>query len=380
MANKKETSTPGPTKHTAVLLSAGAPHSPLMAGFLCAVYEKGKAFEFIYTSGAGALIGLLYVAPKGKKPDQALRDIVELAVADPIYRLCPINYKVFFKPGPFTRPMRRLAEAFKLGESPLRPLPAPASDFGKVYNQVLDVLGPIGPWRLYNDLVDFCAAALTPTTLNYWSKGLCEPLPFLEELVSFDKLSKFTGHFYLNAFNVTDRTMETFGHPQITITPAHVRAALAHPFIYRPVRIDGKVYSEGADRKPINFAKLSDMDAEWKNRGEKDIGTIVLLDILGALNNALLRSPNNLWEAFAMSILQSVIGLAKQEVKYFKKVTNARGKYNLKEIAFEIPEEFCPHITEWTYSNLNAMWDIGHSAGVKFVDTPEGQNLPDRQD
>ena len=93
---------------TALILSAGAPHSPLIAGALCALWDTGRTFDVIYTSGAGALLGLLYAAPKGKEPKEALKSLVDLGVSDLIYRLLPIGYKTFFKPGPFTRPIASL--------------------------------------------------------------------------------------------------------------------------------------------------------------------------------------------------------------------------------------------------------------------------------
>src|SRR5215467_1383799 len=90
-----------------LVLSAGAPHSPLAAGALYALQEHmvegaGRHFDVIMTSGGGALIGLLFVAPTQGDPRGALRDIVNWGVADPIYRLFPLGYKTFFKPGPFT--------------------------------------------------------------------------------------------------------------------------------------------------------------------------------------------------------------------------------------------------------------------------------------
>src|SRR5262245_28910977 len=98
---------------TALILSAGAPHSPLIAGALYELWNTGRTFDVIYTSGAGALLGLLYAAPKGKPPQDALKSLVELGVSDAIYRWLPIGYKTFMKPGPFARPIRQLAERFK---------------------------------------------------------------------------------------------------------------------------------------------------------------------------------------------------------------------------------------------------------------------------
>src|SRR5499426_1256760 len=86
-------------------LSGGAPHSPLMAGALCALHEEigdelngGKGyFDAIYTAGGGALVGLLLVAPKGGDAPSALRRLVRMGIADPIYRLFPLAYKTFIK-------------------------------------------------------------------------------------------------------------------------------------------------------------------------------------------------------------------------------------------------------------------------------------------
>ena len=66
------------------VLSAGAPNSPLMAGALYAIHEKRRTFNLILTSGAGAIMGLLFMGPKGKSPPAGLRDVVEIGVSDPI--------------------------------------------------------------------------------------------------------------------------------------------------------------------------------------------------------------------------------------------------------------------------------------------------------
>src|SRR5262245_33234779 len=177
----------GSAHRTAVILSAGAPHSPLMAGALYAMHRmrrrkgmlrNGKLFDIIYTSGAGALVGLLLAAPKVKDPtdpkatEKALKSILELAVSDPIYSMLPINYKAFHKPGPFTRPIQRLAQLFKLGEYPFRTIDVPHSPLGQWYNYWVNagkawVTHSEANRRLFNDLVDLWAAAITPSTLTF---------------------------------------------------------------------------------------------------------------------------------------------------------------------------------------------------------------------
>lgn len=83
----------------ALILSGGAPNMTLMAGALCFFEENNIRFDVISTAGAGAAIGLVYVAPKGMTPARALRSIVDLGVHDSIYKWFPVNYKVFEKPG-----------------------------------------------------------------------------------------------------------------------------------------------------------------------------------------------------------------------------------------------------------------------------------------
>src|SRR5262245_50822345 len=267
----------------ALVLGAGAPHSPLMAGALYALYQnfpverRKRMFDIIYTSGAGALIGLLLAAPKNGKPDEALQSIVDFAISDAIYSLLPVNYKTFQKPGPFTRPIHQLAQLFKIGdEFPIRPLDHPQSPLGNWFNSVVGAgqawrnAGDGGIARLYNDLVDLWAAAITPTTLTPWSEGICDPLPFLDDLVDFAELNRIPHDFYLNFFvpalaaqkaretaqgsSGTGAAMALFANGQIR--PEHVRAAFAYPFIYTPVRIGGELAFEGANWEPISFGNL----------------------------------------------------------------------------------------------------------------------------
>src|SRR5262245_6970379 len=105
-----------------VVMSGGAPMSPLMAGFLFALWKRGKTFRNFHTSGAGALMALLSIAPRKRTPGEALEGWAENGVADDIYQSFPINFKLFRKPGPFTPAVRRIADRYKLplaGKSPI---------------------------------------------------------------------------------------------------------------------------------------------------------------------------------------------------------------------------------------------------------------------
>src|SRR5262245_46785384 len=231
-----------------LVIGAGAPHSSLMAGALCAVWEAGRTFHTIYTAGAGGLMGMLFAAPANGDPEKALRGVPNMGVSDEIYRWFPVNYKAFFKSGPYTQRFREWAKRFHI--------PEPRGEYEE------RSIHPGGPWdpywppfawypfwppfvwwpffpghhhhhhhhsahrrRLYNDWIDLWFSALAPTDLNYLSEGLCDPLPFLEEMVSFKALKHFHGDFYLNAYNITRDCVEQF--PKEDLTPQHFRAALA---------------------------------------------------------------------------------------------------------------------------------------------------------
>jgi predicted acylesterase/phospholipase RssA len=474
---------------TALILSAGAPHSPLIAGALCALWDTGRTFDVIYTSGAGALLGLLYTAPKGKEPKEALRGLVELGVSDLIYKLVPIGYKTFFKPGPFTRPIRQLAQLFKIGSFPLPQIDRPVTGLGLAYNEWLkmwDTAQGGGVKRFYNDLIDLWAAAITPAPLHYWSKGVCDPLPFLEDLVDFHVLNEKNGpfHFYMNAFSVTERhhtlyakrgaatqwgyrragfttrPLPEFGASKASrkkaalqsgyttseaqesdpptsglkmklfynkkgggIHPEEVRAAFAYPFIYPPVTLNREVHFEGAGRDPISFGNL--LVEDGVRADVKNIQRVVLIDILGALDQYLLREPRNLLDAFSLSILAPAVAHAKKEIARYRSAieeadeslnvhdrliqenpaprtmratqaaltpeaqqTKRRGDA-LKELSepdqalvqithflpmtFDIDEDLGPHITDWSYSNMSRLFDIGLRDGKRFWE----ENLAD---
>src|SRR5215475_11061442 len=108
-----------------VVMSGGAPQSPLMAGFLYALLKEGKTFKNFHTSGAGALMALLLIAPKNDNPCRALKNWVEAGVDDQIYAGLPVNFKLFRKPGPFSSLFHLMAERFKV---PRDNVPSPPTD------------------------------------------------------------------------------------------------------------------------------------------------------------------------------------------------------------------------------------------------------------
>jgi Patatin-like phospholipase. len=77
-----------------LVIGGGAPNSTLIAGALAAFLAEGVEFDVISASGAGVLMGLLATAPRDAAPQDALMQWAEVGVADSIYKLFPVNYKV----------------------------------------------------------------------------------------------------------------------------------------------------------------------------------------------------------------------------------------------------------------------------------------------
>ena len=434
-----------------VVMSGGAPQSPLMAGFLYALLKERKTFKNFHTSGAGALMALLLIAPKNGNPCRALKNWVEAGVDDQIYAGLPVNFKLFRKPGPFASLFHLMAERFKVprakmpaeGTDPARAVlaewfatstsPNDKNAIDRLETRFLNLwrMGPdpnvlgtlrqnpdpikrlrdvwLTNWlrtdderRIYNDFVDLWFSALTPSTLTYKSKCLAAPLPFLEDLVCFEKARHFGdargGHFCVNAYNMTadaklakpiklDRrtknqtVMYLFESPRVNpaiqkepLGPEHIRAAFSMPFIYPPARIGDDFYSEGADHQPLNF---------HESKTTPGPRTIVLLDVLAELEDLLVRTPRDLWDAYVISIMTPVVALAHEDVDDFG---NRHADITVIPAGWNIPQEFQPFLMDWSFSNLDKLFEVGKEAGNLFLfgdgtgaHLPYKDQLPDYQ-
>lgn len=327
-----------PTARTALVLGGGAPNAALMAGALAAFAERNVSFDVVSTSGAGALAGLLWLAPKGAAPAEALRAITTMSVADAIYRWVPVNYKVFNKPGdpanlfrefvarnPFLRVDRALYEA-----SPL--------------------------YALFADLQALALASATPSSLGAGSLGLCAPPPFLETIIDFERLKRIAPTFYMNAYNIDRQIIDDFGKD--VITADHVRAALAFPFIYGPFTLGGCRYYEGAVVDCLNFKDL----VERHPRLER----IVVLDVLGS--DRLIRVPRDLYDSWVLSLVIPLVKTAEDNLEIFE-LKYKRGDLELIKLRFDVPEQDLPEVLDWSESNARRLFDIGHRAGLHYADT-----------
>lgn len=293
----------------ALVLGGGAPNLTLMAGALAALDDKGVEFEVLSTSGAGMLVGMLYAAPKGKTRQEALRETLELGVHDAIYQAFPINYKVFYKVGP-------LAEAYnELLAKAMATMSFPKfdnSDFG----------------NFWKDSLAFWASAFSPTDPRMGSHlGLCQPAPWIDAVVDFDKLRNadkyspdeaFQKEVLLNAYCVDDQDMVMFDKKELT--PDHFRAALAFPLIYEPFRLNGKTYIEGSAIDPLNFEGLMNKNKKGFKEEFKDITDLIVLDVLG--RDKLIREPRDLYDAWVKSMIVPLVSVADKNMKMFRRLYN----------------------------------------------------------
>lgn len=325
-------------KSTALILGGRAPNSTLMAGALAAFIEEKVQFDVISTSGAGALIGLFYTAPRDASPLEALKNTVNFSISDFIYDMLPVNYKVFNKPGQAADLYRNMVYANPfLTEILSEP---PQNDFE----------------RLYKDMFSLLINTLCPSDLNYSSKGLCANVPFVEKVVDFEKLKTIKQDFYINAYNINKMEMENFSKKEIT--PDHFHASFAFPFIYPPYEMNGNYYFEGASVDALNYKSLVNNHPE--------VDTIVVFDILGT--EKLIRQPKNIYDAWVLSIIVPLVEIARDDTKIFElKYNTGKNKRKLLKIPFNIPESQWPYALDWSYSNLKTLYDSGYESGKEFI-------------
>jgi NTE family protein len=282
----------------ALMLGGGAPTLTLEAGALAALLDKEVKFDAISTAGAGMLVGLLYAAPKGTSPRQALENTREMGVSEAIYDLFPVNFKVFHKPG-------ALADAYRRGLHSL-PRLVPGQDPAS---------------RLFADWMALVFATWCPSDLSEKSLGLCDHASWIDDVVDFDRLKSFPGEFYMNAYCIEDHKMTIFTKEEIT--PDHFRAALAFPFIYPPFKFKGKTYLEGSAIDTLCFEgllKYREDRLQREKAGETEtrklaalepLRNIVVFDVLSS--KKIIREPRSLYDAWIQSIMIPLVEIAKDE-------------------------------------------------------------------
>jgi NTE family protein len=342
-----------------VIVSGGAPTLHLAAGALCGFQEKGLSFQAVAAAGAGALPGLLYLAP-ARRPDNptanpavALQGVVNMNIHDAIYDLIPNNFKVFFKYGPFADPFYRFSQFIK------RVVPVPDS-YGPDYQ------------RLVHDWIDFVTAAVAPTTLTYRSPSVLTRVQVINELVDWNALRTSGRDFFLNTFNMETQRLQPF--TKLTLTAEAFYAALAMPWLYPPTRAktDGPLYTEGASHDPSGIETMLE-DGKPTDAFARPLDGLDAVLVLDTVPPDLWTDPESLYEALELAIMDPIVTLTE----------NIAALYSLQDMVFNegplqmpklyrLPFKFPPweggKLLEWRYSTARALWDAGHDAAVKFCD------------
>jgi predicted acylesterase/phospholipase RssA len=336
----------------ALVIGGGAPNSSLIAGALVAFLERGIEFDVISTSGAGALMGLLYVAPRGGDAKTALQKWGSGGVDNAIYDKLPVNFKVFMKPGPAAEAYRSMLLA--------NPFTAP----------YVDMFAENAVEGLWGDIVRFWLATLSPSDLKSSDLGLCAHLPFAEQAIDFKALKKARPQFFVNAYNLSKGKMAIW--EKEVITPDHIKASFAFPFIYPPYPLDGDDYIEGASVDSLNFEALVSDDEDTPGVA-CDIDTIIVFDILG--DKKLITKPTSLYDSWVNSIIAPLVQLARDDLRLFELVHNrdketGLPKRNLLKVPLckNIPDEHWPKVLDWSFSNVKILYDLGYKAGLEFCD------------
>jgi len=327
-----------------LVIGGGAPNATFMAGVLHRLIETKEleTFETITSSGAGALVALVALAPKGLAPMDALENLTNSGVSDEIYQFYPVNYKVFQKPGV-------LADGFRNAIA--------ATPFGRF---VLDQHGKSDAFCLWSDMVQFAWAAMTPAPLDWGvAPGMCAPTPWVTEAVDFDKANQLK-QFEMVAYNVTEKRLRWFHSRDKEITVDAFHSAMAFPFLYPPKQYEGDWYIEGAAVSDVPYEGLYNL---------KNVKEVAILDVLGY--RALIDAPETLWDGFTQLIVDTIVANAQSSYRAFRQkneIRRLKGESTLDIYRVDARKAaHAPDALTWKRSNLKEQFRFGREAADRLV-------------
>lgn len=330
----------------ALVIGGGAPNATFMAGVLHRLIEKKELekFETITSSGAGALVALVGLAPKGMSALDALENLTNSGVSDEIYQLFPVNYKVFQKPGP-------AADLFRNAIA--------ATPFGRY---VMDQQGKSDAFCLWSDAVQFAWASMTPTPFDWGlAPGMCAPTPWVTELVDFEAANALKQRFEMVAYNVTDKKLQWFHSHDKEITVDAFHSAMAFPFLYPPRQYEGNWFIEGAAVSDVPYEGLYNI---------KSIKEVVILDVLGY--RALIDKPDTLWDGFTQLIIDTIVANAQASYRAFllkNEIRRLKGESTLDVYRVDARKAaHSPDALTWKRSNLKAQFEYGRKAADQLIE------------
>jgi predicted acylesterase/phospholipase RssA len=208
--------------------------------------------------------------------------------------------------------------------------------------------------RFISDMYLYLLTAMTPGFMSPEQTSISRIAPFLESFIDFENIRNLEKDVYINALNVTDKRIEIFDKTEITMQ--HLIAGSSLFFICPQQKIDGKWYGEGSYLDSLNYKGL------MESREEDDIETLVVMNILN--KEALIRTPDSLYDAYNLSIMLPFITIAEDDTKLYE--AKHKGNKNLLKVGFRIPEDHAPSVMDWSASNFKRLRDIGYEAGMDF--------------
>jgi NTE family protein len=321
----------------ALLLGAGGALGGLEAGALIALDEMGVKFDVLSGACIGSVLTLAYTSPAhGRTGRESLEYwCSEVGLSDEIYQYLPTDYKVFQKQtGTFNPFFDKWMETMM--------------QYAWNYGQT----SKSNAQRLYNDLFMLGLTMMAPSIVPFGT-SVSRISPGLTNLIDFEKIKDIKQDIYINALNVDEKEIELFDKNEITIQ--HVLAGSSLYFVCPQTQINGKWYGEGSYIDTLNFKGIIE--------AHEDIDTIVVMNILNRKD--LVRRPENIYDAYNLSIMLPFITVAEDDIKIFE--AKYKGDRKLLKVDFEIPQERIPKLMDWSVSNIMNLRDIGYKAGKKFV-------------
>jgi NTE family protein len=346
-------------KKVGIVLSGTAPAMTLMSGAMLAFAEHDVEFEVISTTGVGGLIGMLYLAPKGGDRKKALRELKNLFVSDWLYKVVPINFKVFHKYSSLAPTFYRLRKA-------LPRFTIPPEE-------------PAELKRLFNDWMELWATVWTPASYEFIREAFMSHVPLVQDLVDFDTLNKLDAsktRFYLNAFSLATRRLRIFDHKQMT--PDIYNGAQAMFMLLPPVATDHDLLATGATRDPTG------LQAIWTKERDNLQGVLTL----DPLPHCFWRKPTNAYDAFQLMLMNPIVALQQMMFALYAKtdaLVNGLPANSPPAIPgiptppFQVPRLFGipitmiargdePRMLKWTHENAVALQEAGYRAALPFAE------------
>jgi predicted acylesterase/phospholipase RssA len=351
-----------PPLPVAIVLSGTAPAMTLMSGVMIAFAERGLQFRVISTTGIGALVGMLYLAPSSGTPAEALRQIPNLFVSDWLYTLFPVNFKMFFKNGP-------LAQRFYELRREIPKIPVEPDESRHVS-------------RLINDSLQLAATALTPPSLDSFRKGLMGHVSLVEDLVDFAKLAASPTKFYVNAFSMYRRRLRMFDndkeHDPHGVDTAVYNGAQALFSLFEPVRIPGDLLTTGATHDPTA------LQAIWTHHRTTGLETVIALDFVA---RAFWREPEDVYDAFQLMLMNPVAAAHDLMLALYDALSDRLSELDatsrdalggqlppLSFVPFDVKESYYPSMPKWTHDNAVTLQKIGYDTARPVADLLQRQD------